>query len=99
MSLDETRPIRLEGPLTIYNAADSKPVLLAQLSPPGRLALDLSAVDEIDCAGLQLLVLAREEARRAGGELILAECSEVVCEALALSGLASYFEPIQETAA
>ncbi len=96
MSAEDIRTIRLEGSLTIYSAADSKPTLLDQLNPPGRLALDLSAVDEIDCAGLQLLVLAREEARRAGGELQLGECSETVHEALVLGGLVSFFATAEE---
>ena len=96
MPAEGIRSIRLEGAMTIYSAAEAKPSLLDQLIPPGQLALDLSAVDEIDCAGLQLLALAREEARRAGGELYLAECSEAVHEALALGGLASFFATEQE---
>jgi len=98
MSTTDLRPIRLEGALTIYSAADTKQTLLAQMNPPGTLGLDLSAVDEIDCAGLQLLVLAREEARRAGGELYLVTCSEAVHDALALGGLSSAFETAQRAA-
>lgn len=92
MSATDCRSVRLEGPLTIYTAAETKPDLLARLDPPGVLALDLSAVDEIDCAGLQLLVLAAGEVRRAGGRLCLDACSEVVHEALVLGGLATYFD-------
>ena len=62
----DTSTLCLEGELTIYNAADTKARLAEGLGRPGGLAVDLSAVTEVDSAGLQLLVLARREADRLG---------------------------------
>lgn len=58
--------LTLEGPLTIYEAVERKRELLAALDAAARLEIDLSGVDEMDTAGLQLLVLAGREAGRAG---------------------------------
>ncbi len=77
--------LHLDGELTIYRAAELKPLLLGDASA---LALDLSAVHEIDSAGLQLLLLARRE--RAALRLVAP--STPVRDALALAGLAAAFE-------
>lgn len=85
---------RLQGPLTIYSAAERKPELLAGLDA-GDLELDLAEVDELDSAGLQLLVLAKLEAERQGHRLSLCNHSAAVIEVLELSGLSAFFgDPI-----
>ncbi|WP_407293285.1 STAS domain-containing protein [Stutzerimonas stutzeri] len=81
--------VPLEGPLTIYTAADSKAALLPLIQPELELEFDLTLVDEVDCAGLQLLILAGREAKRLGGQLILTHHSPAVIAALELSGLGS----------
>lgn len=58
--------LALEGPLTIYEAVERKRELLAALGAAAHLEIDLSGVDEMDTAGLQLLVLAGREAGSAG---------------------------------
>ncbi|EJM98193.1 lipid asymmetry maintenance protein MlaB [Herbaspirillum sp. YR522] len=55
--------LTFNGGLTIFQAAERKPELLHILArSQGTLALDLSGVDEIDTAGVQLLLLLRREA-------------------------------------
>lgn len=89
------RIIPLEGPLTIYTAAENKALLLRPLEPEADVEFDLAAVDEMDCAGLQLLILAKQEARRAGCQLQLVNHSRAVIEAFEVSGLGSFFgDPI-----
>ncbi|MBP0600324.1 STAS domain-containing protein [Herbaspirillum sp. LeCh32-8] len=59
--------LALGGELTIFQAAERKPELLHMLSHVQHtLSLDLSAVDEIDTAGVQLLLLLQREIRRSG---------------------------------
>jgi anti-anti-sigma regulatory factor len=65
---NESEGLRVEGELTIFRAAELMPVLLA--SPP-HTRIDLSGVTEIDTAGLQLLMLARQAAAEAQRELCL----------------------------
>lgn len=80
--------LRLEGELTIFRAAEIKPLLLAT-PPPCELQLD--GVTEIDTAGLQLLMLARREALAQQRGLRLLAASPPVVEAIHLLHLAPYF--------
>ncbi|EXJ14950.1 STAS domain-containing protein [Imhoffiella purpurea] len=54
----------LEGELNIYCASETKMRLMEFLSRAEDPSLDLSAVTELDTAGLQVLILARQEAER-----------------------------------
>lgn len=54
--------IALDGELTIGTVAAVKDDLVAALADLGDCELDVSAVDEIDTAGLQLLLMARRSA-------------------------------------
>jgi len=83
--------IAIEGELTIYTALELKDKLLAGLSACDELELDLSGVGEIDAAGLQLLVLVKQEAAAAGKVLRFTGHSPVVVALLDLSGLAGFF--------
>ena len=96
--------IVIEDELTIYTALELKDKLLAGLSAAEELELDLSAVGEFDAAGLQLLVMIKQEAAALGKVLRFTGHSAVVLELLDLSGLAGFFgdpllivhKPIQE---
>ena len=61
--------LAVEGEMTIYRAAELKPALLDAVRAHEAPALDLSAVTEFDSAGLQLLLVARQEAARLGRQL------------------------------
>ena len=80
--------LRIEGELTIFRAAELKPLLLADPLP---LEIDLSGVTDIDTAGVQLLILAKNTARAQQRELRLVAHSPAVKEVFALLDLAGYF--------
>lgn len=85
-------PLAIVGELTIYRALELKPLILEEVerrSPP---SIDLSGVEEIDTAGLQLLLLARREAQARGTELQLLSPSAAVQDALALLWLGPRLE-------
>ena len=84
---ERRRVLELEGELTIHTAADRRGALLAMVDAGGDLDLDLSAVTELDSAGLQLLLLARREAARGGARLTLAAMSQAVADVLAIAHL------------
>lgn len=83
----DTRYLPLEGALSIYTAADTKLRLSAALQGAIALQIDLSRVDEFDCAGLQLLLATQEQARHMGIGLHFHGISPVIAELLELSGL------------
>lgn len=86
--------LRLAGEVTIYQAAQLKQDLLAALDGCGSgLALDLAQVTELDTAGLQLLLAARETARARRQALRLEAPSAAVLEVLELVGLAGLCAP------
>jgi anti-anti-sigma factor len=79
--------LRLDGELTIYRAAELKAELMAALDGAPTLELDLSAVTEIDCTGIQLLMLAKRVAANRQRGLRLTRHSPAVIEALMLLDL------------
>lgn len=83
--------LAIDGEMTIYRAAELKPVVLAALKDHGTLELDLSGVTEIDTAGVQILVLAKQAAQAAGSVLRLAAHSPAVLEVFELLDMGAYF--------
>jgi anti-sigma B factor antagonist len=89
----DTEPLRLriEGEMTIYRAAELKQTLLDALDSSAALEVDLSAVTDLDTAGVQLLMMTRKYARAAERELRLVAPSPVVTEVIELLNLGTYF--------
>jgi anti-anti-sigma factor len=71
------------GDMTVYVASELKTALLAEFAA-GHTALDLSQVQEIDTAGLQLLLVLNRELR---GALKIRACSPGVRATLGLAHL------------
>jgi anti-sigma B factor antagonist len=79
--------LAVEGEMTIYRAAELHTVLLDAVRTLDAPALDLSEVTEFDCAGMQLLLVARREAEQLGKQLALQGASPAVRDAFALLGM------------
>lgn len=77
--------------MTIYGAARIKGDLLAAVEQHPEIELDLSGVEEIDSAGVQLLLLAKREAMRADKTLRLVRHSPAVQEIFGLFNLSAIF--------
>lgn len=75
--------------MTIYHAAVQKEALLEALKTAAALDLDLSAVSEIDTAGLQLLMLVKSEGERLGKPVRISAHSQAVQETLEFCRLAA----------
>jgi anti-anti-sigma factor len=85
--------LAIEGEMTIYRAAELKQTLLGSLARPGSIHVDLSAVTELDAAGVQLLMLARQLADTRQKELRLVAISLAALEVLELLNLRAYLDP------
>lgn len=81
--------LHLSGSLTIYQARDLQTALLDAFRQGTAISADLAEVQEIDAAGLQLLVALARSCRHAGLALQFNSPSPAVAEALRWSGLAA----------
>lgn len=81
----------IEGELTIYEAAEFKEPMLAALAQHPEVDFDLAGVQEIDAAGLQLLILAKREAKASGHSLKLSNHSQPVLDIFDLCDLFHFF--------
>jgi anti-sigma B factor antagonist len=83
--------LRLEGEMTIFTALDLKERLLTSLSLCRQIDVNLSQVSEMDSAGLQLMILAKREAKAMGKEIRFVAHSPAVVDALEMCRLTGYF--------
>lgn len=86
----QTRQLNLSGNLTIYHAAECKPRLLEALHDCQALELDLSAVEEMDSAGFQLLLLLKRECEHRQRSLSITQHSAAVQEVIMFYNMDKY---------
>lgn len=88
----------IEGEMTIYNAGVMKENFDGILDDPRELEINLSKINEIDSAGIQLLMLAKKERARHNRKTSLTAHSNAVVDALEILGLMPYFgDPVVMT--
>ncbi|MEO5933258.1 MAG: STAS domain-containing protein [Duganella sp.] len=88
---NEVTRIAIDGELTIYRAADLKVTVLEALRKSRVLEVDLSGVTELDTAGLQVLMLAKNTAAAEKRELRLLNHSPAVVEIVEMLNLGAFF--------
>jgi len=81
----------IKGEMTIYTAAEQKTQLLAFIESGHALEINLAQVNEIDTAGTQLLILAKQEAARTQKNLRFVMHSNPVLDVLELANLTTAF--------
>lgn len=89
--------LAVSGELTIFTAAEWWGRLSDALTAFDDLLLDLSAVTEMDSAGLQLLIACRRQALSRQHAFRLTATSPAVDDLLALCDLSGFFERQAET--
>lgn len=71
--------IQIEGDMTIYEVAELKEEVLAQVFRESTIELDLSSVTRVDSSGIQLLLLFQQELNRMDIEWKFSNlCSDVL---------------------
>lgn len=93
MTQSTTNPCHyaIEGEMTIYNALQLKENLLASLEHCDQVEIDLAGVIELDSAGLQLLLMLKNEAKARGKSVGIFRHSPAVLEVLDLCNLEEFF--------
>jgi anti-sigma B factor antagonist len=88
------QPLRIEGEMTLHRAAELHSTLIAEVQRRASpVEIDLSGVNDIDTAGVQLLLLAKRTASAQNKELQLVQQSSAVLQALELLNLSTYLGP------
>ena len=86
---------RIEGELTIYSVTEAKGQLSSALDQHPTLQLNLAGLEELDTAGVQLLVWIKQEGKRRGKSVLLFAHSPAVVEVFDLLKVAGMFgDPI-----
>ena len=95
-NINDTRIVlKMECELTIYQAENLKKTLMAALNQSEIIEIDLSAVCEIDTAGIQLLLLVKKTAIAQKKQIHFIEHSSAILDVFELLDLATYFgDPI-----
>ncbi|GAB7128122.1 hypothetical protein JCM19000A_26290 [Silvimonas sp. JCM 19000] len=89
--LDASGTLHIEGEFNIYQADQLKPQLLAELSALEAITVDLAQVEEIDTAGVQLLLMLKQEAARQQKPISFVNHSKPVLEVFELCNLGGHF--------
>ena len=89
--MSSSPPLAITDDLTIYHALDQKQMLLDALATSNELELNLSQVSEMDTAGLQLLILLKKEALRAGKQVRIVAHSQAVSSVIDFCNMAAEF--------
>lgn len=86
--------MKFDGELTIYSAMQSRDLIFQdQEAWPELVALDLHAVEELDTAGVQLLLLMDKLQRARAGRVVIDSSNEQVDRVLELLDITHYFAP------
>jgi anti-sigma B factor antagonist len=83
--------LEIKGEMTIYTAAEQKGQLLAYINSAAELEINLSQVSELDTAGTQLLILAKQDAASKQKKLRFTMHSNAVLDVLELTNLTAAF--------
>lgn len=89
--MSSSQLLSLSGDLTIYHALEQKQLMLDALATTTELELNLSQVGEIDTAGLQLLILLKKEAQKAGKRVRIVAHSQPVSSVIDFCNMATEF--------
>lgn len=83
--------VTLRGGFDVIDAAAAGTLLAAAVAGAPRVVIDLTGLEYIDCCALGVLSRARSQARRAGGDLLLAAPGALVTRVIALAAMSADF--------
>jgi anti-sigma B factor antagonist len=88
---NDINTLKVTGDLTIYHVANFHGILCAHGDFKGDVELDCSECEEMDTAGIQLVLALEKEVKEKGGEFRFEQASDECKEVLSLYNLAEHF--------
>jgi anti-sigma B factor antagonist len=90
-TIDDVTVVKLAGGLDSYLASVARQQLGPILEGGGKMLLDMTAVEDITSAGLQLLLTIDRLIARSGGRIVLVGVADAVKDAISITGLLNLF--------
>lgn len=81
--------------MTIYSAVSNLSEIKEYYSQFNHIEVDLSAVEEVDSSGVQILLALKRNAEKDGKQVVLSEMSAPVAEIMDLLNIRSHFDWIK----
>ena len=81
--------------MTIYSAVNNLSEIKEYYSQFNHIEVDLSAVEEVDSSGVQILLALKRNAEKDGKQVVLSEMSAPVAEIMDLLNIRSHFDWIK----
>lgn len=89
--MSDVQRIVIDGEFTIFTASEIRNRMLDALSEGDQVEVDLSGVNEIDTAGVQIILAAQLNASNRRKQLSFVGRSQAVIDVMAIYGLADRF--------
>jgi len=84
--------LKIIGDLTIFQMSEYHQLLVSEGIFKDQLELDFSLLEEVDTAGIQLILSLEKEVNKAGGKVTIIAKNSVLDEGLAVLNLLQHFK-------
>ncbi len=81
-----------DSDMTIYSASQNHQDLVDHFAEYSSFEIDLSAVEEIDCSGIQLLLALKQSAEKDSKTLTIASASDATAEVMEVLNVKDQFD-------
>lgn len=88
--------IQLTEDLTIFEVSQYHQTLLSECNFKDKITLDFSHLEDIDTAGLQLVLSLEKQVKQAGGQVFLQASNPEINKQLEIFNLLQNFKPLEE---
>ena len=93
---NNTCTVEMTEDLTIYEVGKYQTKLLAECDFNGQFKLDFSKLEDIDTAGVQLILSLDKQVKAAGGNILFLSTSPEMSKVLELFNLSEHFKSTDE---
>lgn len=93
---DNVCTLKIVEELTIFQVGEYHQQLISECNFKQQILLDCSTIEDVDTAGIQLILSMEKQFNEAGGQVLLLASSPVMDEGLQVFNLQNHFKATQE---